>query len=622
MNFLVNIQSIYWREPLWLLLAFQPIVIFLFKKIINENKLSFYADKELQPWVILSNRHQFKSLLLNKNTSYILAWLLFSIALSGPRVPLNQIDNKQLSSSNIMLLVDLSRSMRAMDISPNRIRRAKTEIHELLEIAHSHRIGITVFSARPHLFVPITYDHKTLKYYLESLDTLSFPTMGSDPVTSILFAQKELLKSEGTSSIILLTDGDFPEITENQLKQLQQSNIPLYILGIGSVEGEAIQVKDGTWLKFNNQDVVSRMNETNLRNLANKLNGKYSSVYDDNSDWRTLYNNGVANNAIANTSSKQGIVWRELFSYFLFPSIILFIFSISTYRFKSRSNVIAIFFAFLLIPTIENKAQAFELNLGKTIEQTAYREYRDKNYVASEKTYQQIPGYLGYFGHGNSLYKKGHYQKAIPQYISAALNAETNTQRAKALYNLANSYFRTGNFSLAISTYNDVLRYQPDNKSCIYNIKISTLLKENIEKRIKERERIINSSRQGRGPRSANMASGTDISNNTSVSMGDSKKTLNDNIPLPELPNINEDQVRKLIISGLNKIQLAEQGSYNTNNTSQHKLLDNMDILSLQQQVEIIGDSQHLLWKRLFELEEGFPAPVEKSKALPGIKPW
>jgi len=165
------------------------------------------------------------------------------------------------------------------------------------------------------------------------------------------------------------------------------------------------------------------------------------------------------------------------------------------------------------------------------------------------------------------------------------------------------------------------LRYQPENKACLHNLSVSEVLKTNIEQRLKEQERIISLARQGRGSQSSSIADGTEINENTSVSIGDEENTLDTNIPLPELPDINEDMVKKLILSGLKNIKLAEQ-SHVSIQYSGVQSSKNINLSQAQQQLNTISESQHLLWKRLFEIEEGFPAPVEKPRIIPGVKPW
>lgn len=615
---LLQFQNISWREPLWIFLSFQPVIFLLIRNFIKNQKSSYYADKKLYPWVSVPSAKIVKKTLKNKNSLYIIAWLLFSIALAGPRWPLNHQNKEKLFGIDIMLVVDHSKSMMAKDIYPNRLRRAKLEIYELLEKAANHKVGITVFSARPHLFVPLTSDHDALKHYLESLEQLTFPTEGSNPVQAIQFANKELLQNKKPSVIILITDGDYTSFTDLQLQTINHSSIPIYVLGIGTVEGDAIQSEDGTWLRYNKKHVISKMNEDNLIKLARYSKGKYSPVYDDSSDWENIFDQGIVHsNSISNIEEKK-IIWHELFPYFLIPSIFLFIISLNTFKFTRNS-----FSTFILLTTSiflypEDDLYAFEF--GQTNEQAAYRSYQKEQYINAEEHYKKIKGYNGYLGQANSLYRQGYYHKAIKQFMNAVVNAENENQSVVALYNLANSYFRTGQFSLAISTYQDVLHYKPAHKSSLYNLKTSKILKKNIELRLKKQEQSITSSRQGRGPQSASVSAGSEISDNASVSVGESDKLSKQAIPLPKLPNMDNETVKKLILSGLKNIKLAEQDnvinrqkSFNNNSSS---------LAKTQQHLNTMQDSQHLLWKRLFEMEEGFPAPVDIPKQIPGIKPW
>lgn len=619
------LQNIYWREPLWLLIALQPLAIVLLKNLIQQNNISLYVEKKLQAWIVFPAQSSLSKKIFSKNSAYLLAWLFFSIALAGPRTPLTQADKEQFYGANIMLVVDLSRSMKAMDIKPNRLHRAKTEIYEFLELAQDHRIGITVYSARPHLLVPLTSDHSVLQSYIESIDKLSFPTLGSAPINAISFAQKELSSTKGNSAVILITDGDFNEFTDAQISKLKEQNIPLYILGIGTAEGEAIPLGDGTWLKNKEQYVVSKMNIDVLKKLSSQLNGLYSPVYDDISDWNILYQNGITrHNASAKTDGKKQILWNEDFSFFLATSIFLFFISLNNYRFKRSKNIITTLplACIFLISIPNNEVQALEI--GQTNEQAGYRAFAKKDFSAAEKHYKNIDLrriYFSYFGQGNSLYKMGHYKKAIQQFTFAALNAKNDIQRANSLYNLANSYFRTGDFSSAIRTYKDTLRYQQNNKACLHNIKVSQILENNLKQRLKEKQRILSLARQGSGPKAARIDEGTEINENTSISMGDGQNNLNDDIPLPELPNTDDATIKKMLLTGLKNIQLA-----NKNNSSiieyKVKNIYDFETIKAKQKANSLNDSQHLLWKRLFEIEEGFPAPVIKPRIVPGEKPW
>jgi len=628
---LITLQTIYWREPLFLLLALQPWVIFLIKQIIRKNNYTLFAEKKLQPWVILDKSTSFKKHILSKNTLYLFAWCMFAIALAGPRIPLQQADKTPILGTNIMFVVDLSPSMQATDIIPNRLRRAKLEIFEFLEYAQQHRIGITVFSARPHLYVPLTSDYAILKTYLNSLDALTLPTLGSDPVSALLFAEKELSQTAGKSAIVLISDGDFSEIKKpdnfSQLDSLKKNDIPLYILGMGTVEGEAVPLKNGSWLKDEQRAVVSQMNEDYLQQLAKHLNGKYSPVYENASDWAELYQQGLSQHKnTININTKQRILWKELFPYALFPALLLFFVSLSSYRLSMGKNSAAIAFILLFAPTTHKEVFATELfstNFWPNNQRAAYKAYQNLEYEKAEQLYKTLNGYRGHLGQGNSLYKRGHYQDAIQQFTFAIINAKTDEQRVTALYNLGNCYFRSGQFTTAIATYKDALRYQPHHHASLANLETSKILQKAIERRVKENA-WATAMRQGRGPRSASAAEGTEISDNTSVSLSGSKNKKTENIPLPDLPNISKATLDKLISKGLKNIQLAEQNSDSSTSGAQYQKQEeiNINLIRAQQKTKAITDIQHLLWKRVFEIEEGFPAPIEKPHTLPGMKPW
>lgn len=135
-----NMNIIDWREPLWLLLSLQPFIIYFIKNLIQIKNISAYADKKLQPWIRFPaynslTTQSLLTMLWSKNTAYVLAWLLLAIALAGPRTPISINNNEKILGANIMLVVDVSRSMKATDVEPNRLRRVKIEINEFLEKA-------------------------------------------------------------------------------------------------------------------------------------------------------------------------------------------------------------------------------------------------------------------------------------------------------------------------------------------------------------------------------------------------------------------------------------------------------------------------------------------------------
>jgi len=336
-----------WREPLWLLLVFLPVSSWLFSSLI-QRKQSAYADAHLMPWLVSHQSRKIWQRLFSKNSAYIMAWVLFGIAAAGPRLPLELATQEQTTDMDIMLVVDVSRSMHVTDISPSRLRRAQIEIEEFLERAISSRVGVIIFAARPHLLAPLTSDHAALRFYLRALDTLVLPTHGSEPVTALMLAHKELAKSTNPTAIIMLSDGDFTTIPDSSMTTLKQANIPLYVLGLGNVEGEAIPLDNGEWLQHESRPVISRLNEEILRKIANFNGGKnasnnhnnYSPALDDDSDWRQLYDEGIASLSTGpeDINDDHNVIWQELYHWPLFSALILLWLSLTPYGFRLHSR--------------------------------------------------------------------------------------------------------------------------------------------------------------------------------------------------------------------------------------------------------------------------------------------
>ena len=119
-------ETLYWREPLWLLLGLAPVLLWLGKQSAHslENKLQNFADKHLLPYIIHQHQNSRRYLIL-----FTCAWSLASIALAGPFLVLPEAQSKQRHAVDIALVVDISPSMAAEDMKPNRLQRAQWEFN-------------------------------------------------------------------------------------------------------------------------------------------------------------------------------------------------------------------------------------------------------------------------------------------------------------------------------------------------------------------------------------------------------------------------------------------------------------------------------------------------------------
>jgi len=636
-------SEIYWREPLWLLLGLQPFILLLIRQLSSKRKLACYADANLQAWVSwqqTKKSHSWLSLISSRQTLYIIAWLLLALSLAGPRLLLEQPAKAGKPEMNIMLVVDVSRSMQTRDIEPNRLRRVQIEINELLQHASNNRVGLIIYTARAHLFVPFTHDINALKYYLKLMDNIPLPTYGSSPASALELARKEieLARFENKSAILWFTDGDFTnsDFVDNKagaveklqatVKSLGKTSIPLYILGMGSPEGEAVPLAEDGWLQYQGRPVISRMNEKILIELAHAANGDFIIAQDDDSDWRALYDRGMlANtNIIDKTLSDDEVVWQELYPWTLFPAIVLLFACLMPYRLRLMKSAKTLSLACLLLLSLlpsltpSNQASAAEQLLPGTteIEHQAYQYFTVEDFALAAEFYHQLPGYNGRFGEAISYYRMEEYTQAISQFNQAVLLAETDQQRGSAIYNLANATFNTGDYAAAAFLFRDALLYRPSHESSKINLAISESLQQLVEEQIQQGT----ANRMGSGPQSARAQQGLDINDSGSMSFDNEQERINADIPLPEMP---AEELARLLARGLAHVRLAnEKQAILASNRQQNHAQIQQDINAARIRMRELEDRQRLLWKRLFEMEEGFAAPVEETETVPGVLPW
>ncbi|KPJ91210.1 MAG: hypothetical protein AMJ53_12095 [Gammaproteobacteria bacterium SG8_11] len=614
------LQQLYWREPLWLLLTLQPLLYWLIHKIWQSRQLTAYADQALQPWVVVRDSQSWRARLFSRNTAYVLAWVLFALAAAGPRLPMYTPQLNVIKGMNIMVVMDVSRSMTVNDTLPSRMRRAEIELHELLGLARGQRVGVIVFAARPHVFVPLTWDFAALRYYLQSLDKLVLPTRGSQLTEALALAKDALTSapqySNVPSAVVLISDGDNSESdyrqgnveTQAQLAQLMQQfkrmDLPVYVLGVGSTEGGSIPLEDGSWLSYESQPVISRMDESLLQQIAHTTAGKYSRATEDDSDWRRLYDQGMLRKLSRDEENER--LWQELYPWLLCPAIVLFF--LATMPFRLRNSAGVVMSAMIVGLVTQNMSYAAE----SSAEQQAYQAYQQQQYDVAAKHYANVPGYAGRFGQGAAYYRLGEFQAAKRQFSDAVLQADDDLQRANALFDLGNSYFQQGDYQAAARTYADVLRYQQSHSAAKHNLTISSTLQQQVTLVLMEQD---NATMAGRGPRSARPARELNLSDDSSLTIDDSEE---DQPPIiPQLPEQEQQAWQELIRKGLEFVQVAASGESSEEMQQRRQDLAKARLFMLQLQ-----DQPATLWQRMFELEEGFMAPQRKPNEIPGIQPW
>ncbi|HEY9049487.1 MAG TPA: VWA domain-containing protein [Ohtaekwangia sp.] len=225
-----------------------------------------------------------------------LYFALFLIALLGPSFGGSKKEVKSVGK-DIMICIDLSKSMDAFDVQPTRLEKIKFEMKRLIEAFNSDRIGIIIFSSEAFMQCPLTYDQNALNLFIETMNSGLVPSSGTDFGPPLRMALKKLEDENGPPTqakskiVILISDGeDFGEDTEDVTREIDRKGIKLFTLGVGTEAGGNIYAGRGLKTDKNGRPVLSKLNAGSLKDLASKTDGQYFEINETKNDVSRLIN--------------------------------------------------------------------------------------------------------------------------------------------------------------------------------------------------------------------------------------------------------------------------------------------------------------------------------------------
>lgn len=221
---------------------------------------------------------------------------LLIIAILGPSFGGSKKEVKSIGK-DIMICVDLSKSMDAFDIQPTRLEKVKNEMKKLVAAFSSDRIGIIIFGSESFMQCPLTYDQNALNLFIETMNTGLVPVGGTDFGPALRMALNKLENEDGQPNetkskvIILISDGeDFGEETDEIVSEIENQDFKLFTLGVGTEKGGNIYAGNGVKKDREGNSVVTRLNSRSLRSIADKTGGQYFEINETINDLSRLIN--------------------------------------------------------------------------------------------------------------------------------------------------------------------------------------------------------------------------------------------------------------------------------------------------------------------------------------------
>ncbi|MFT4018701.1 MAG: VWA domain-containing protein [Agriterribacter sp.] len=185
---------------------------------------------------------------------------------------------------DVMIALDVSRSMLSQDVKPSRLEKAKQLANKLMDQLQNDRIGLVIFAGRAYMQMPLTADHSAARLYINNASPEAVPTQGTVVAEALRIANTGFNKKDKKyKTVLLITDGeDHDEKAEKVAKELAENGVVINTIGVGSTEGSVIINPFTGEPKRDMQGnvVISKLNEQELMNIAHNANGIYQQLND------------------------------------------------------------------------------------------------------------------------------------------------------------------------------------------------------------------------------------------------------------------------------------------------------------------------------------------------------
>lgn len=413
---------------------------------------------------------------------------LLVVALAGPQLGYDTLEVPH-RGRDVIIAMDVSRSMLAADVAPSRLQRAKLLAEDLVSELGGDRLGLVAFAGSAFLQAPLTLDHGAVLAAVDELDTELIPKGGTNLAAAIAACDEAFGKAEGFSrAIVIISDGE--ELDADGLaaaRQAAAAGVRIFTVGVGSEEGSEIPLGPGEFVRDPAGKIVqSRLDARRMKEIAELTGGFYTPLDDDAA--RRLAVDGIGKMKEVEMSASASRRPIERYQWPLAAAIaLLFLQALVGERRRRVTWGAALW---LLSSASLWSAPAGLEAYGQGDYEKARREFEQRLKMEPDAPGLQLNA-------GTAAYRLKDYGKAS-EYFSRAMLAEDPALRSTAEFNLANTLFRQGegqgdnekkiaDWKDAIAKYEAAMKSRPDYSEAKENKeRVEELLRQLQEKQQKQ----------------------------------------------------------------------------------------------------------------------------------------
>ncbi|MEH6649850.1 MAG: VWA domain-containing protein [Motiliproteus sp.] len=375
----------------------------------------------------------------------LLAWLIAIVAMSGPTW--QKLPQPVYSSQDaVVLILDLSPSMMAQDLTPNRLTHARHRLIDLINSRQSGLTGLVVYAGDAHLLAPLSDDRQTLLSLVPSLSPEIMPLRGSQSEDAVKLALTMLQDAgQQRGKLVLITDGITAAAGDTIGRLLRDSHYTLSIIGVGTVQGAPIPLSDGSFVRNSAGELqLARLQPQPLQRLATASGGIYRTLSADDSDSAAVIEQlqpSVSELDLNNFKALQQRfdLWQEFG-----PWLVLLLLPLAAVSHRRGW----LYCLLLLPPLYSEPALAWQWgDLWQTDNQQAQQQLQQGDYQQAAEQFTDSQWRAA------SLYRDEQYDQAAEQ-----LKSQNDGRSA---YNRGNALAQTGELEQAIESYQQALKIDP-----------------------------------------------------------------------------------------------------------------------------------------------------------------
>ncbi|MGD9347646.1 MAG: VWA domain-containing protein [Candidatus Aminicenantes bacterium] len=449
------LANFHFIRPQWLLMLIPTLLLYWFlrrKHSVAKQWESFISPHLLKHLVVGTEQKR----RLRPVNLLIPVFILASLALSGPTWMQEPFPFAE-DEAPLVIALDLSQEMGAVDIQPSRLERAKQKVRDLLAERSGARTALLAYAGSAHMILPLTDDPQILEMYLASLTPNIMPEKGKNAADALTLAEEMLSQEITPGTVLFFTNAIDPEHIPAFIGHNEESRNAVMILGIGTTQGGPIPTGGNRVLTDpEGNRVISTLDREGLENLSQEADIYVTSVTLDDSDVRRL-NGRIKQHMTEVRSEDENVRWRDFGYFLLFPIALLSLFWFRRgWTVQWLSGFLLVIYLFSPVPA---EAQEFRfVDVWLTADQQG-RQYFEKGDYAEAALRFEDPLWKGI-----AFYYNKDYDSAIQQF--------SRLETAESYFNLGNAYVHIEDYTQAMESYEQALKINPEYAEAKHNQKL------------------------------------------------------------------------------------------------------------------------------------------------------